>query len=242
MPFRRISDGPMAVFVLVVLTAAAFCVPLIPGPEEPRRATVFQDPGDPVAIIENLPDIVSNDTFYLLNASRSDDPDGVILDYLWQIQIGDDLTELTGKTDMFKFRTLGLYEIRLTVTDNEGNEGMAFTAVYSVSDLDLDGMPDWWEEYYFDDLSNTGGGDFDGDGYTNLQEWVSGTDPTVKDAQPGLVHDLVSNWEYIAIAAVVAVALFAALYPRHKKKQKIEEKKKIEAAIEIEKALEESEK
>lgn len=45
-------------------------------------------------------------------------------------------------------------------------------------DTDNDGLPDDWEEFYFDDLSQTATDDFDHDGASNLQEYLAGTDPT----------------------------------------------------------------
>jgi len=69
--------------------------------------------------------------------------------------------------------------------------GMAFTlfngwaawdrAGKYVPDSDADGLPDSWERKYFGNLNQTGSGDFDGDGLTNLQEYQLGTDPTKID-------------------------------------------------------------
>src|SRR5207237_1725559 len=49
------------------------------------------------------------------------------------------------------------------------------------------GIPDWWRQKYFGhpdaqagDLSRVGD-DADGDGRTNLEEYILGTNPTVKD-------------------------------------------------------------
>lgn len=47
-----------------------------------------------------------------------------------------------------------------------------------VADSDGDGLPDSWELLYFGDLSQNAGGDPDSDGYSNLQEYLAGTDPT----------------------------------------------------------------
>ncbi len=44
-------------------------------------------------------------------------------------------------------------------------------------DTDADGLPDAWEQTYFNSLSQSPGGDFDGDGFTNLQEFNAGTNP-----------------------------------------------------------------
>jgi Tol biopolymer transport system component len=46
------------------------------------------------------------------------------------------------------------------------------------ADSDGDGMDDDWEMAYFGTLARDGTGDFDGDGQTDLQEFLAGTDPT----------------------------------------------------------------
>ena len=49
-----------------------------------------------------------------------------------------------------------------------------------VADTDGDGMPDWWEdEYGLDPGVDDSGDDPDGDGYTNLQEYLVGLSPIV---------------------------------------------------------------
>jgi hypothetical protein len=47
-------------------------------------------------------------------------------------------------------------------------------------DTDGDGMPDWWEKKYGLDPNDPSDAaqDRDGDGYTNLEEYLNGTDPT----------------------------------------------------------------
>ena len=46
------------------------------------------------------------------------------------------------------------------------------------ADTDGDGMDDDWEAAYFGNLSRNGSGDFDGDGASDLAEFLAGTDPT----------------------------------------------------------------
>jgi len=50
--------------------------------------------------------------------------------------------------------------------------------IAAVTDLDGDGMDDAWEAGYFGGTSRDGTGDFDGDGYSDFDEFMGGTDPT----------------------------------------------------------------
>jgi Tol biopolymer transport system component len=62
-------------------------------------------------------------------------------------------------------------------------------------DTDGDGMDDVWERYFFGDISRDGKGDLDGDGYSDLEEYVLNLDPgqpTVLDADE---DDLEDGWE-----------------------------------------------
>lgn len=193
--------------------------------------------GDPVAVISPLPDEVSNGTWWNLNASGSSDSDGMITNFTWSITVAKNESRLYGQMENFKFRTLGLYKIVLTVRDNDNKTASAFTAVYSVIDSDSDGMPDWWEMKYFLSLRESGSDDHDRDGYSNLQEYASHTDPTAKDPQPGLVSFVKDNWLYLAIIAAAIVGAILAIMPRMKRRRERDEKTKIEFALEIEKAL-----
>lgn len=58
------------------------------------------------------------------------------------------------------------------------------TVLAEEDDSDGDGLPDSWEIEYFGDLSHGPDEDFDGDGYTNLEEYEAGTDPTDINDKP----------------------------------------------------------
>jgi len=205
----------------------------------PSVSTCSLQEGGPVAVIGWLPNEVSNGTWWNLDAGQSYDPDGIITNYTWSITINNATTYLYAQGESFKFKALGLYKILLTVRNASGNSSTAFTAVYSIVDLDGDGLPDWWEVKYFGAITEqSGSDDYDIDGYSNLQEYASGTNPTVKNAQPTLMEELKDNWMYLAALAVIVVAIVLALWPIMKKRRKQEEKKTIEAALEIERALE----
>lgn len=73
----------------------------------------------------------------------------------------------------------------LNVRPNQGlynsNKYEMNIAVQSVFDADNDGMADAWEILHFGTTSAENGdpeGDWDGDGMSNLGEWISGTNPT----------------------------------------------------------------
>ena len=66
-------------------------------------------------------------------------------------------------------------------------------AVTSPGDSDGDGLPDAWEIQYFGSINDpraTPNADPDGDGFTNLQEYLAGTDP--KDPNSSLKFDSVT--------------------------------------------------
>jgi subtilisin family serine protease len=47
----------------------------------------------------------------------------------------------------------------------------------AIVDTDADGLPDWWESENLGGLAQPAGGDADGDGFTNLDEFLSATHP-----------------------------------------------------------------
>lgn len=236
---RRLSGvfWQFAVSFIVLFSAAA--VGSMHEDATPSVSICSLQAAGPVAVIGWLPNEVSNGTWWNLDASESYDPDSIITNYTWSITINNATTYLYAQGESFKFKALGLYKILLTVRNASGNSSTAFTAVYSIVDLDGDGLPDWWEVNYFSAIPDqSGSDDYDNDGYSNLQEYASGTDPTVKNAQLTLMENLKDNWMYLAAIAAVVVAIVLALLPIMKKRRKQEEKKTVEAALEIERALE----
>jgi PKD repeat protein len=87
-------------------------------------------------------------------------------------------------------------------------------------DSDNDGLPDGWEiannldplDNGSTDIKNGPDGDPDGDGYTNLEELESGTDPQDSESQPKETDDDDEDYMmYIMIMIVVIVILIALL-------------------------------
>lgn len=61
------------------------------------------------------------------------------------------------------------------------------------ADAELDGMPYWWELHYgLNPAVNDADGDLDNDGFTNYEEYINGTDPTVSDNNPPDTPTLIS--------------------------------------------------
>jgi len=76
----------------------------------------------------------------------------------------------------------GVHVITVVAWDAGGNQARhtinGVDPVPNPSDSDGDGLPDAWEMTHFGNLSQGPDDDFDGDGYTNLQEYQGASDPT----------------------------------------------------------------
>jgi hypothetical protein len=79
----------------------------------------------------------------------------------------------------------------LGLTDHDGDGiatalelDAAMNATFAETSVDSepDGLPDYWEVFYFGDLSRDGEGDFDGDGILDKFEWQARTNPIVDQA------------------------------------------------------------
>jgi hypothetical protein len=82
--------------------------------------------------------------------------------------------------------------LKAMAVDAAGNQGAVFTATYAVQDTDEDGMLDAWEREHFTDLSRGADGDEDGDGLSNLDEYLRAADPNAVDSDGDFAPD---GWE-----------------------------------------------
>jgi len=79
----------------------------------------------------------------------------------------------------------GTYRLAFTASDGQLEDRRAMTiTVHPYWDTDGDGMDDAWELAHFGTLDRDGTGDFDGDGISDLDEYLLGTNPTVPHYAP----------------------------------------------------------
>lgn len=249
---------PIAI-ILVCLTviSATTVVQLLERGDMPSQAhvsagelMVFLESAEDDLFLDLTDDIYkvfwANDTWHqysvdIQNSSYTS-PENFTVVWSIQSQSGvDSYFTYTGMALNHSYHMPGVYWINITAEDQDEKTGNRTLKVTVRVDNELDGIPDWWEIKYFgstataDDLSN-----YDGDSFTDLQEFERGSDPTVFD-EPDERSFIESYW-YLIVAAVVAVVLvilyLLLLGPMIRRRRQEEERKKIAAAIEIERALE----
>lgn len=122
-------------------------------------------------------------------AFSSANPENVAKIELYQqgLKIGE-VTEVTD-TITWTPSTWGVFEFHAVAFDGEGRksartEQIEVTVAY---DDEEDGLPDWWEMEYFGNLDQDGAGDFDDDGFTNLQEFEGNGNPADFYDQAGTI-------------------------------------------------------
>ena len=88
-----------------------------------------------------------------------------------------DVIEALRGTDFYVPKHELIFEAVLSLYSH--GEPTDVVAVYlrSGEDSDQDGLPDWYEWQQFGSLGQTGGGDGDGDGWSNAVELYRGTPP-----------------------------------------------------------------
>ncbi|MDX1952457.1 MAG: S8 family serine peptidase [Verrucomicrobiota bacterium] len=71
-----------------------------------------------------------------------------------------------------------------------GNSTLRFTGNYTFADSNQNGLSDQWEMNFFNAVTSdrSGSDDFDGDGYSNLSEFLSGTNPSNPNSALAMVQ------------------------------------------------------
>jgi hypothetical protein len=151
------------------------------------------------------------------DGSSSTDNSGIISSYVWTITMNGSLVAtFSGITNSYIFNNVGLYNVRLRVTDPSGNSGndSIIVTVRSI-DSDGDGLMNDEEEALGTDPFNP---DTDGDGINDGDEVDRGTDPLKPD------KDFITEywWLLLVIVVIFIFILLMALYLKRKKPEKEE--------------------
>ncbi len=126
--------------------------------------------------------------------AEATDPGGEHDPLLFTLTSGPDGMSMTGDGLLTWTPTLdqaGTHDVAITVQDDEGATAtQQWTVMMDAQDQDQDDMPDTWETQNGLDPTDPGDAaeDPDGDGITNLEEFLNGTDPMVSNGPgaPGL--------------------------------------------------------
>ena len=146
--------------------------------------TVNHPPVINAASINPVSPTTTNDLVATVASTNDPDGDPITLTYQWQQSTNDvafaNLTGQTASTLSAAVTVAGDY-YRVIITPNDGHtNGAPFTtaSVLVAADSDGNGINDDWEVQYFGHIGIDPNADADGDGFSNLQEYQAGTNPT----------------------------------------------------------------
>lgn len=112
-------------------------------------------------------------------------------------------TALVEGGDWYIFRNYAAWaQLHVVLSDSAGDAvaDVVAAGVYGMDDdydMDDDGLPDLWERQYGGcDTCMDPGADLDGDGYTNLEEYEAGSDPTDQNSYPGHISSYTVHLAY----------------------------------------------
>lgn len=147
-----------------------------------------------VASVKGIPQLVANagvdqivdeGSGVILDASGSTTDYGQITSYAWT-QLSGPTVILNDSASISPTFTAPTALVNASVTfqvtvTNSLNQVSVDSVVVNIQIVDVDGdlLSDYWEVANFGDLTRTASGDVDGDGISNLDEFLLGTDPVV---------------------------------------------------------------
>jgi len=148
------------------------------------------------------------------------DPKNVTLHLLNQEENVSNMILVETETNRFvhftSFTDVGKYMFNISA--EIGNQTVtsitrSFWITTSLSDKDADGMDDEWEYYYGFDSENPADayGDYDDDGYKNLDEFTMDTDPLEADYTEFMVYHIQNNFHliFLTILFLLVALLFS---------------------------------
>jgi hypothetical protein len=149
-------------------------------------ATVLPQP----PVIDFIPDRTGVESQGLAFTVTASDPNGTVPELgVEQMPAGAVLSEQGNGTAVFSWTPFvgqtGRYEVVFTATDGVLTTSRRTALIInSVLDSDGDGLLDTWELEKFGSLSRDGSGDYDGDGISDIEEFLLGSDPAIGDHAP----------------------------------------------------------
>ena len=150
------------------------------APEAVPQAPVLQ-------FIEDKQTVEEQTLSFIAEAS---DPDGTIPALtVSALPAGAQFTDNQNGTGTFSWTPAagqyGSYNLTFRASDGTLTDSQIVNiTVCSIEDTDCDGMADAWEIANFGDLSRDGTGDYDGDGISDLMEFLFGSNPLRTDHAP----------------------------------------------------------
>ena len=187
---------------------------------------------------DGLPDSWEIEHFGNLTQGGSDDSDGDGLTNLQEYEAGTDPNfyqtdgDGDGLPDIWEIEYFGdLTQRGSRDTDDDGHSNLQEYAAGSdpndpydePEDTDVDGLSDTWEMEHFSNLSQDADDDYDGDDFTNIQEYESGTDPSDETDYPYTSSEdedsttLIAGLATLAMVSIFAIVIYANAR-RYKKK------------------------
>ncbi len=143
-------------------------------------------------VLQYIPDRTRAEGQQLSFIIEASDPDGTIPALsAAPLPAGASFTDNGNGTGIFDWTPsvgqAGRYPITFKASDGILEDTQrAAQIINSADDTDGDGMPDAWEMEHFGTLDRDGTGDFDGDGISDLDEYLYGTDPNGIDNPPSV--------------------------------------------------------
>jgi hypothetical protein len=158
----------------------------------------------------------TNELLAAVTSASDVDGDPITFAYQWQESTDNSIfTNLLGQTasNLSAAVTIAGDYYRVTITPNDGQtNGAPFTTASVLVPVDADGngINDDWEVQYFGHIGVNPNADPDGDGFSNLQEFLAGTDPT-NSASVFRITSIVSTGDDVLIDWMTGIGRTNAL-------------------------------